>query len=107
MRLIWEIKTPIFNDSVCRERCYADYTPVVELLVQQGKLQREHVGWYASEHGPVNKFLDEGTREVKWSETTPPKPYVVDWKIRPVDVINPFLPADTKPEVIFYKVTMM
>ena len=61
----------------------------------------------SAEHGPVNKFLDEGTREVKWSETTPPKPYVVDWKIRPVDVINPFLPADTKPEVIFYNWSLM
>ena len=93
-----------FNGSVCRERCYKDFTPVVELLVQKGELKREHVGWYAEEHGPVNKFLDEGTRKVEWSETTPPKPYVVDWRLRKVDVINPFLPTDITPKVMFFKV---
>ena len=85
---------------MCRESCYPDFTPLEDFLVEEGKLKREQVGWYATEHGPVADFIADPTRRVWMSETTPPKPFVVDWRLRPVDVLCPFLPTDPKKEVI-------
>ena len=92
------------NIVVCRETCYPDFTPLEDWLVEEGKLQKEQVGWYATNHGPVAEFIAEGTRGVWMSETTPSKPFVVDWRLRRVDVICPFLPSDPKQKVIFLEI---
>ena len=89
------------NIFVCREHCYPDFSPLEDWLIKEGKLKKEQVGCYATKHGPVAKFIAEPTRGVWMSETTPPKPFVVDWRLRPVDVLCPFLPIDPKKEVWF------
>ena len=91
------------NVFVCRERCYPDFTPLEDWLVKEGKLTREQFDWYATEHGPVAEFLAEPTRGVWMSKTTPPKPFVVDWRLRPVDVLCPYLPTDPEMEVMSVK----
>ena len=91
------------NIFVCREPCYPDFTPLEDWMVREGKLERKQIGWYATKHGPVDEFIAEPTRRVYMSDTTPPKPFVVDWRLRPVDVLCPFLPTDPKKEVISIK----
>ena len=89
------------NIFVCREPCYPDFTPLEDWMVTEGKLKREQVGWYASKHGPVAEYIADPTSRGVWmSETTPPKPFVVDWRLRPIDVLCPFLPTDPKKKVI-------
>ena len=88
------------SDDMCREPCYPDFTSLEDWLVKEGKLKREQVGWYASKHSPVHDFIAEGTRGVWWSETSPSKPFIVDWRLRRVDVLCPFLPTDPQKEVI-------
>ena len=57
------------------------------------------MGTYVTSNSPVNDFIEEGSRGVWWSETTPPKPFLVNWRLRQVDVLCPFLPTIPDKEV--------
>ena len=59
-----------WNVFMCRESCYPDFTPLEDFLVEEGKLKREQVGWYATEHGPVADFIADPTRRVWMSDPT-------------------------------------
>ena len=93
--------------TLYRETCYPDFTPLEDWLGEEGKLQKEQVGWYASNHGPLAEFIADGTRGVWMSDTTPPKHFVVDWRLRRVDVRRPFLPTVPRQEVIFIEIKII
>jgi hypothetical protein len=90
-----------------RESCYPDFSPLEDWLVKEGKIKPEQIGWYATEHGPVVEFITKPTRGVWMSETIPPKPFIVDWRLRQVDVLCPFLPTDPMKKVISIKLKLL
>ena len=83
----------------CRERCYADFVDLEQMLVQEGRMRRDQIGTYMTDHSPVHDFIEESSRGVWWSDTTPPKPFLVNWRLRQVDVLCPFLPSAFEKEV--------
>ena len=83
----------------CRERCYADFVDLEQMLVQEGRMRRDQIGTYMTDHSPVHDFIEESSRGVLWSETIPPRPFLVNWRLRQVDVLCPFLPSAFEKEV--------
>ena len=83
----------------CREPRYPDFVDLEQMLVSEGKMRRDQLGTYLTNYSPVHDFLEEDSRGVWWSETTPPRPFIVNWRHRQVDVLCSSLPIEFEKEV--------
>ena len=68
-------------------------------------MRRDQRGIYMTSNSPVHDFIEEGGRGVLWSETSPPRPFLVNWRLRKVDVLCPFLPTILNKEVCLTYIT--
>ena len=72
------------------------------MLVREGKMRRDQVGTYMTNQSPVHDYIEEANRGVLWSETNPPRPFLVNWRLRQVDVLCPTLPNVLDKEVCWW-----
>ena len=86
----------------CREPRYPDFIDIEEMLLREGKMRRDQRGTYMTSNSPVHDFIEECGRGVLWSETSPPRPFLVNWRLRKVDVLCPFLPTALNKEVWYW-----